>query len=64
MNDGDFVGLVTRMRRAQRHWFKYRDIASLEEAKKLEREVDRWIERETGPRAAPSLFDLREGGMP
>jgi hypothetical protein len=63
VNGGDdFVRLVTRMRRAQRHWFKYRDVVSLEESKKLEREVDRWIEREAGPRAAPTLFDAREGG--
>ena len=61
-SDG-FVGLVARMRAAQKHWFKYKDTASLEEAKKLEREVDRWIERETGPRAEPSLFDRPEGGQ-
>ena len=61
-DDGDgFLALVGRMRAAQRHWFKYKDVASLEQAKKLEREVDRWIERETGPKAAPTLFD-RPGG--
>jgi hypothetical protein len=58
---GDFVGLVARMKRAQRHWFAYHDVASLEESKKLEREVDRWLEREAGPRAAPTLFDSQEG---
>jgi hypothetical protein len=58
----DFVGLVARMRAAQRHWFKYHDAVSLELAKKLERVVDRWIERETGPRAAPTLFDRPESG--
>jgi hypothetical protein len=63
-DDGNFLGLVSRMRAAQRHWFKYHDIASLEESKKLEREVDRYIERESGPRAAPTLFDSREGGDP
>jgi hypothetical protein len=64
----DFVGLVSRMRAAQRHWFKFHDMGSLEESKKLEREVDRWIERATGPKAAPTLFDARfdarEGGKP
>ena len=57
-----FVGLVSRMRVAQRHWFRYKDLASLELAKKLEREVDRWIDRETGPKARPTLFDRPEGG--
>lgn len=56
---GGFIGLVNRMRMAQRHWFKYKDQTSLEDAKKLEREVDRWIEREAGPRAAPTLFDAK-----
>jgi hypothetical protein len=64
MNDGDFVGLVSRMRAAQRHWFKYHDVVSLEDSKKLEREVDRWLEREAGPRAESTLFDLHQGGNP
>jgi hypothetical protein len=63
MSDDGFVDLVRRMRAAQRHWFKYKDVESLEQAKKLEREVDRWIERETGPKAAPTLFD-RPGSEP
>lgn len=58
-----FVGLVSRMRVAQRHWFRYKDLASLELAKKLEREVDQWIDREAGlrARARPTLFDRPEG---
>jgi hypothetical protein len=56
-NDDSFLGLVSRLRAAQRHWFTYKDPKSLTQAKQLEREVDRWIERETGPRAAPTLFD-------
>ena len=60
-NDSDgFVGLVSRMRIAQKHWFRYNDVKSLELAKKLEREVDRFIDRETGPRAEPTLFDRPE----
>jgi len=59
-SDG-FVGLVSRMRVAQKHWFRYKDLKSLEQAKQLEREVDRWIDRETGPRAKPTLFDRPEG---
>jgi hypothetical protein len=62
VNDDDFVGLVARLRRFQRHWFAYHDMASLEESKKLEREVDRRLERESGPRAAPTLFDSPKGG--
>ena len=61
-NGRGFVDLVSRMRVAQKHWFRYKDLASLETAKKLEREVDRWIDRETGPRARPMLFDRPEGG--
>jgi hypothetical protein len=61
-DDDGFVGLVARMRAAQKHWFKYKDTASLEEAKRLEREVDRWIERATSIRATPTLFDRPEGG--
>jgi hypothetical protein len=57
-----FVDLVARMRMAQKRWFKYNDQKSLEVAKKLEREVDQWIDRETGPRALPTLFDRPEGG--
>jgi hypothetical protein len=61
-NGDGFVGLVSRMRVAQRHWFRYKDLASLELAKKLEREVDRWIDRETSPRARvrPILVDPKE----
>ncbi|MGZ3379594.1 MAG: hypothetical protein ACXVB2_12520 [Isosphaeraceae bacterium] len=60
-NGDGFVGLVARMRSAQKHWFKYKDTASLETAKTLEREVDRWIDRATSLKAAPSLFDRPEG---
>ena len=64
MSDDGFIDLVRGMRAAQRHWFKYKDVESLKEAKQLEREVDRWIERETGPRVAPTLFDRPERGEP
>jgi hypothetical protein len=60
--NGGFVGLVARMRIAQRHWFKYKDLVSLSEAKRLEREVDRWIDRATSLRARPTVFDRPEGG--
>lgn len=61
-NGDGFVGMVARMRAAQKHWFKYKDMESLEQAKKLEREVDRWIDRATSLKAAPTLFDGPEGG--
>ena len=61
-NNHGFVDMVARMRVAQRHWFKYKDLKSLELAKTLERDVDRWIDRETGPRARPTLFGRFEKG--
>jgi len=60
MNDHDFIDLVTKMRTSQRHWFKYKDIDSLQRSKKLEREVDRAIDARSAPRAAASLFDRME----
>lgn len=53
----DFVGLVARMRRAQKWWFRLRDHAALEESKRLEREVDRAIDAQ----AEPTLFDRTDG---
>ena len=70
--DGDFVELVGRMRAAQVAFFRRsfaalehpneedrirERVASLEECKRLEREVDRFLARERGPRAEPTLFD-------
>ena len=60
MNDQDFIDLVIKMRTSQRHWFKYKDIESLQRAKKLEREVDKAIDSRCAPRAAKSLFDRME----
>jgi len=59
MSEEAFIDLVRRLRVAQRHWFTYKDVESLRRAKQLEREVDRWLEREGGPRAAPWLFDQK-----
>ena len=56
-----FVDLVARMRIAQKRWFKSNDMKSLEVAKKLEREVDQWIDHATSLRARPTLFDRPEG---
>ncbi len=49
MTDTEFRALVRRMRSAQRRYFAKRD--NLDEAKALEREVDREAEEQ------PSLFD-------
>lgn len=61
-NGDGFVGLVARMRIAQQRWYWYNDVKSHELAKQLESQVDRWIDRETSPRALPTLFDRPEGG--
>ncbi|MGZ3386117.1 MAG: hypothetical protein ACXVB5_14540 [Isosphaeraceae bacterium] len=58
-----FVGLVARMRTAQKHWYRYNDVKSLQEAKSLEREVDRWLDHATSLKARPTLFDRPEGGQ-
>ncbi len=55
----DFIALVRDLRTVQRRWLKFRDTAALQETKRLEREVDRWLERQDGPRAEPTLFDRR-----
>lgn len=59
-NDDTFVDLVRRMRAAQSRWVYSSDASALHESKKLERDVDHWLEREAGPRAAPTLFDKKE----
>lgn len=40
MSHAEFVDLVSRMRDAQRRYFRTRDRADLDESKRLEREVD------------------------
>jgi len=61
MSDENFVDLVRKLRSAQQRWFKYKNQDALTRAKQLERDVDRWLERDAGPRAAPSLFDKKAG---
>jgi hypothetical protein len=57
---GEFLDLVQRMRAAQKTYFSERSPGTLAESKRLEREVDRLIERETGPRAEPMLWDRHD----
>ena len=50
----DFENLVRNMRAAQKKYFRTRDRAVLEESKRLERDVDKYLEeRQTGM----DLFD-------
>ncbi len=61
VNIETFIDLVRCMREAQKKWFRDRYPLDLGEAQYLERGVDHWLERESGPRAAPTLFDKKEG---
>ncbi len=59
MNSKEFYEKVVRMRAAQKAYFKTRSTASLNESKKLEREIDAEIERVTKiqeERVSPKLF--------
>lgn len=47
MNSKEFYDKVVRMRAVQKAYFKTRSTASLNESKKLEREIDAEIERVT-----------------
>ena len=59
MNSKEFYEKVVKMRAAQKAYFKTRSTASLNESKKLEREIDAEIERVTKiqeDRLRPKLF--------
>ena len=59
MNSKEFYDKVVKMRAAQKAYFKTRSTASLNESKKLEREIDAEIERVTKiqeDRLSPKLF--------
>ena len=55
-----FLGLVEKMRLAQKRWFKYRRQEDLTAAVQMERLVDRAIDAERAPRSATCLWDLGE----
>lgn len=61
MTESEFITLVSRMREAQKLYFKTRTQTALQESRQLEKEVDQEIERikaTTNPPAyQPSLFD-------
>lgn len=52
----ELAGLARRMREAQRRYFRERTPGSLEESKRLERELDRATAEVLDPRP-PSLFE-------
>lgn len=59
MTSKQFYDKVVAMRKAQKEYFKTRSTASLNESKKLEREIDAEIERVTKiqeDRLSPKLF--------
>lgn len=57
MNDNDFTNTVAAMREAQRQYFRTRMPHFLMESKKLEKEVDKAIEKHYEARRKPELFD-------
>lgn len=54
----DFVKLVKEMREMQKRYFKTRSMDALSESKRLEREVDKYIEE---TEKGVSLFDGLDG---
>ena len=57
MSDQEFIDIVRKLRNHQRRWIRRKNPNDLTEAINLERQVDRWLEREAGPKVARSLFD-------
>jgi len=55
-----FLGLVEKMRFAQKRWTKYFRLGDLTESVRMERLVDAAIDAERAPRADPCLWDLVE----
>ena len=56
----EFETLVRRMRKAQRDFFRTRSRESLAESKRLEKEVDKWLdETETTPDMFEAKGDVR-----
>ena len=55
-----FVDLVTRMRSAQARWFAAKKTVDLIEAKKFERDVDRWIAQRISDENVHSGFRDKE----
>jgi len=55
-----FLGLVEKMRVAQKLWRKHFHQGDLTESVRMERLVDAAIDAERAPRADPCLWDLVE----
>ena len=56
MSENEFYDLVNEMRTAQKMYFKTRDANYLDEARKLERTVDKAIADHEDAKHGPSLF--------
>lgn len=56
MNKEEFYDLVERARNAAKLYYKTRDHAALQEAKKLENEIDKEIARYKQEKLQPNLF--------
>lgn len=56
MTPQQFIDLVSKMRSAQKKYFRTRSYGDLEESKKLEREVDQTLRDFSNPKDQLSLF--------
>lgn len=52
MTDAEILELVSKMRDAQRRWFKFKNLPDLKESKRLEAEVDKAIAARFSPQVA------------
>jgi hypothetical protein len=56
MSNDEFVDLVSRLRDAQKNYFRVRTADALEGSKRLERDVDKAIEEMRSRDRQPTLF--------
>lgn len=61
MSDSEFIEVVRKLRDRQRRWIRWKNPNDMTEAKKLEKQVDHWLERDAGPKVARSMFDSQMG---
>ena len=61
-NGDGFVGLVARMRVTQKHWFKYRDLHSLETAQRSSARSIVGLITQPGSRPSRASSTGRKGG--
>lgn len=64
MSHSEFIGLVQKMRGAQRDYFKTRDKYSLEKSKALERQVDKALAEGITPDNTPGAeYNEQQGHL-